>query len=110
MDGNSTMERRRDGREPGTGGVKLFDRRSRRYRPARLCNLSSSGALIQVYGGLHARVGDRVDLALDGNVAGAIVGRKMLTLATVVRTEEKGPCPRIVALRFATSIPLSAAA
>ncbi|MDH3582825.1 MAG: PilZ domain-containing protein [Phycisphaerae bacterium] len=107
MDANAMTERRREARTPSRGGVKVYDRRSRRYRPARLRNLSSGGALIQVYGGLHARVGDRVDLALSDSV---VVGRRSLKRATVVRADLDGPCPRVVALQFLPSIQLSAAA
>lgn len=87
MDQLRFNERRRHTRVPMNCNVKIYDVKSRRYRSGRTLNVSQGGALLDIPGGMHAGIGDELQLAIDwtgatpfmaaGDMIGVIVTRHL---------------------------------
>jgi c-di-GMP-binding flagellar brake protein YcgR len=93
-------ERRNDPRVNVSLGVKVYDRRAQRYRPARTFDLSSGGALIEIHQGQTLAIGDSIDLAVEYSSSAAVVHHDDLLKAIVLRNVGYDHGHRRVAVRF----------
>jgi hypothetical protein len=103
-------DRRRHARLPLGCAVKVYDPFSRRYRAGVTRNVSTGGALIELHGALYARPGQKLGLAIDWTASRPLMSQGDLMNATVVRCDTSNGLAPVIAVQFATSIPLAAAA
>lgn len=109
------MQRRAHDRYPTDVACKVFDPRSRKYLPARACNVSAGGALIEVERRRDFEPDQTLQLGLPRGPGDGFILAGDLIDASVVRcaNSTEGSC--WIALKFAHAVerpmaPLSLAA
>ncbi len=103
----TTRERRKRKRKVLARSVKIFDSKTHRYQPAHTCNVSSTGAMLQVYGGTHLRIGDNIRMAVDWDESQAMFNNTELLPAVIVRASDEYDGYRDVAVQFAQAREMS---
>lgn len=104
------MNRRKHTRLPLNCGVKVYDPFSRRYRAGVTRNVSAGGALLELHGSLYARPGQRLDVAVDWTGSRPLVPSAEMASAIVVRVDTSNATVPLVAIRYAASGEMAAAA
>lgn len=103
-------ERRYGERKDLARSVKVYDAKTHRYQPAHTRNVSSTGVMLQVYGGTHLCPGDRIGLAIDWDERESMFCQTQMARAVVVRAGSEYDGYRDVAVKFieAQELPLVA--
>ena len=79
-----------------------------RYLPGRTCNVSASGALVELGSAPALTAGDRVELAIAHDAGAGLLRPEHVVHATVVRSLGHGE-RRYLAVRFAQPVALAQA-
>jgi hypothetical protein len=102
-------DRRGSAREPISRPCKLLHGPSRRYAPARTCNLSKGGALVEVDMARQLMAGEEVELVIAWKPAGVLSAGQMVP-ARVVRASTGDSGRQMVALEFSEAGQMAVAA
>lgn len=102
-------ERRADLRQPVARPCKLFHGPSRRYAAAKTCNLSSTGALLEVDMARQLMPGEEVELVIAWRPVGVLDSGQMVR-ARVIRAATGDSGRQMVALEFSDAGRMAVAA
>ncbi|MAE62233.1 MAG: hypothetical protein CMJ49_12865 [Planctomycetaceae bacterium] len=90
MSDQSPIERRHNPRINVECSAKVFNPLNRRYRSARVRNLSGSGALIEVATGDLLTRGDRIELYVDPTSSAGVVDHDEMRPAVLIHMHRAG--------------------
>lgn len=102
-------DRRESARQPVVRPCKIMHGPSRRYAPARTCNISAGGALLEVDMGRQLMPGEEVELIIAWKPAGVLSAGEMVR-ARVIRASTGDSGRQMVALEFSDAGHLAVAA
>lgn len=107
---SQVQERRRDDRLSLNCAVKVYDPLSCKYRMGYTVDVSSTGALIEVHGGIHGGVGREVEFAVDWSGHHPLIRQCEMKTAKVTRVETPGEYSQRFAIEFGEPQTIAAAA